>query len=86
MWLGIGGFDDLAREEQELAGVELFGLPAVDLPKKLLELVLKFFAEMRLLAERRQQLADEPVSGFEIFGKWHVGVDGRHAIHTGYDR
>ena len=84
--LGRGGFEDLAREEQELVGVEFLGLPAVEPAEELFELVLELFVEVGLLAERREQLADEPVGGLEVVGEWGVGVDRRHTISTPDDR
>jgi hypothetical protein len=65
-----GSFDDLRREEQELVGVEFLGLAAIELAEELFELVLEFFVEVGLLAEGRDQFADEPVGGFEVVGKW----------------
>ena len=80
--LGSGRFEDLAREEQELVGVELLGLPAVDPAEELFELVLEMGVEVGLLAEGREQFADEPVGGLEVVGEWGVGVDRRHTINT----
>ena len=84
--LRCGGFEDLAREEQELVGVELLGLPAVEPAEELFELVLEFGVEVGLLAEGLEQLADEPVGGLEVVGKWGVEFDRRHTINTDDDR
>ena len=73
-----GGFEDLPREEQELVGVELLGLAAVEPAEELFELVLELFVEVGLLAEGREQLADEPVGGLEVVGQW--GVEYRSVV------
>ncbi len=83
---GAAGFEDLAREEQELVGVELLGLLAVEPAEELFELVLEFFVEVGLLAEAVEQLADEPVGGLDVVGQRCVGIDGRHTINTDEDR
>src|SRR5262249_46003649 len=67
---------------QKLAGVELLGLPAVDPPEGLFELVLEVGVEVGLLAEGGEQFADEPVGGLEVVGKWWVGVERRHTTAT----
>jgi hypothetical protein len=41
---------------------------------------------MGLLAEGREQFADEPVGGLDVVGEWGVGIEGRHAIDTDEDR
>ena len=71
----LRGFEDLAREEQELVGVELLGLAAVEPAEELFELVLELVVEVGLLAEGREQLADEPVGGLEVVGEWGVELD-----------
>ena len=48
--------------------------------------MLEFFVEVGLLAEGLEQLADEPVGGLEVVGKWGVGFDGRHTLNTDADR
>jgi hypothetical protein len=83
--LGRAGLEDLAGEEQELVGIELLGLLAVEPPEELFELVLEFLAEMGLLVEALRQLADEAVGGLDVLGQWGVGIDGRHALITDDD-
>ena len=73
-------------EEQELVGVELLGLAAVEPAEELFELVLEFVVEVGLLAEGLEQLADEPVGGLEVVGQWGVEFDRRHALNTDADR
>lgn len=58
------------REEQELGRVGPLALAAVALPQELFELVLELLDEVVLLAQGREQLADEPVSGVEVVGEW----------------
>ena len=48
--------------------------------------MLELGVEVGLLAEGREQLADEPVGGLEVVGEWGVGVDRRHTINTDADR
>ena len=84
--LGSARASRISREEQELVGVELLGLAAVEPAEELFELVLEIVVEVGLLAEGREQLADQPVSGLEVVGKWGVGVDRRHTISTDDDR
>ena len=84
--LGRAGFEDLACEEQELVGVDLLGLPAVEPAQELFELVLELAVEVGLLAERREQLADQPVGGLDVVGQREIGVDRRHTINTHADR
>jgi hypothetical protein len=52
----------------------------------LFELMLEFVVEVGLLAEGRDQLADEPVGGLDVVGQWEIGVDRRHTIDTRADR
>jgi hypothetical protein len=84
--LRSGCFENLLREEQELVGVELFGLPAVEPAEELFELILEVGVEVGLLTKGREQLADQPVGGFEVVGEWGVDLDGRHTINTENDR
>jgi hypothetical protein len=48
--------------------------------------MLEIGVEVGLLAEGLDQLADEPVSGFEVVGQWGVEFDRRHTINTDADR
>jgi hypothetical protein len=48
--------------------------------------MLELVVEVGLLAEGPDQLADEPVGGVEVVGKWDVGVDWHHTINTHDDR
>ena len=48
--------------------------------------MLKVCVEVGLLAEGREQLADELVGGLEVIGEWGVGIEGRHTIDTDADR
>ena len=61
---------DFLGEEQELSGVDPLALPAVALAEELFELMLEFGVEMKLLAERLQQLADELMGRLEVVGEW----------------
>jgi hypothetical protein len=67
--LGRAGFENLAGEEQELIGVELLGLLAIESVEEKFELVLELFVEMGLLVQADQQLADEPVGGLDVLGQ-----------------
>jgi hypothetical protein len=73
--LGRAGLEELAGEEQELIGVELLGLLAIEPLEEKFELVLEFLVEVGLLVQALEQLADEPVGGLDILGQWGVGVD-----------
>lgn len=70
------------RKEQELVGVELLGLLAVELAEELLELMLEFVVEMGLLAERREQFTNQPVGTLEVVRERGVSVGDRHTIDT----
>ena len=83
LWnLGSARRQNFAREEQELIGIKRFGFLAVKLAEKLFELMLQLVVEVSLLAQGREQCANEPVGGFNVVGKWGVGVDRRHTIDT----
>jgi hypothetical protein len=81
-----GRFEDLACEQQELVGVDRLGLAAVEPAEELFKLMLELAVEVGLLAEGLDQLADEPVGGLKVVGKWDVGVDRHHTINTHADR
>jgi hypothetical protein len=57
----------------------VLALLAVALAKELFELVLELLVEMDLLAERRQQLADDLMGGFQVVRKW-IG-EGDHTLY-----
>jgi hypothetical protein len=84
--LRCGGFEDFACKQQELVGVERLGLAAVEPAEELFELMLELVVEVGLLAEGLDQLADEPVGGLDVVGKWDVGVGRQHTINTHDDR
>ncbi len=84
--LGPAGLGDLLREEPELAGVELLALPAVEPAEDLFELVLEVGVEVGLLAERGEQLADEPVGTLDVLGQRGVGIEGCQTAVTGGGR
>ena len=76
------GLEDLSGEEQELVGVELLGLLAVEPAEEEFELMLELLVEMGLPVQAGQQLADEPVGGLDVVGQRGVGIEGRHAVLT----
>ena len=57
---------DFLSEEQELSGIDPLALPAIALAEELFELMLEFGVEMKLLAERLQQLADELMGRLDV--------------------
>ena len=67
--LSRAGLEDLAGEEQELVGVELLGLLAIEPSEEQFELMLEFFVEVGLLVQALEQFADEPVGGLDVLGQ-----------------
>ena len=65
-----GCFQDLAGEQQELVGVELFGPSTGYPPQELFELMLELFIQASLSRQRLQQLANELMAGLQISGKF----------------
>ena len=71
-----------AGEKKELVGIELLGLLAVQSAEEQFELMLELFVEVGLLVQAGQELADQPMGGFDVVGQWGFGIEGRHAMST----
>ena len=74
--------EELASKEQELVGVELLRLAAVDPSQELLELMLELLDEAALSAHGLEQLGDELVGRLQVGGQFVGRL--RHTINTGY--
>jgi hypothetical protein len=48
--------------------------------------MLELLVEVGLLVQAGQELADQPVGGFDVVGQRGVGIEGRHTIITREDR